>query len=380
MVITPVVVGIVFRLIYASDVGLFTSLSGLVGGGSIGILDNERRRVLGPRLPGRVGVDAADLPDPAGRPAVAPAGAVRGGARRRRGHLANVRGSHAADAGAGAGGCDRAAHDRRVHDVRPGLRAHPRRPGHGDAADLDLRLRHVLPLPAVRLRRGHAADGGAGRPGLSRSSRSASCAGRRRRREGSAHHRPRGSRRSSRSSRSSGWSRPRSSPTARSRRTARSTRTRRRSQNYRSLFSGRDFGSYLTNSIGITAISVLISLVLGTLAAYSLARYRLPLGARAAHRRRPADAAHPAADRDHRARLPDRRATAPAQHVDRPDRHLHGVQRLVRRLDDGELLPRDPGRPRGGRDGRRRLALHGVPPHRPAAGPAQASSRRRSSP
>ena len=50
MVITPVVVGIVFRLIYASDVGLFTSLSGLVGGGSIGILDNESGRVLGPRL------------------------------------------------------------------------------------------------------------------------------------------------------------------------------------------------------------------------------------------------------------------------------------------------------------------------------------------
>jgi multiple sugar transport system permease protein len=42
MIVTPVVVGIVFRLIYASDVGLFTSLSGLVGGGSIGILDNER--------------------------------------------------------------------------------------------------------------------------------------------------------------------------------------------------------------------------------------------------------------------------------------------------------------------------------------------------
>ena len=42
-------------------------------------------------------------------------------------------------------------------------------------------------------------------------------------------------------------------------------------ENYRSLFSGRDFGSYLTNSIGITALSVLVSLVLGTLAAYSLA-------------------------------------------------------------------------------------------------------------
>jgi multiple sugar transport system permease protein len=40
-------------------------------------------------------------------------------------------------------------------------------------------------------------------------------------------------------------------------------------ENYRSLFSGRDFGSYLTNSIGITALSVLISLVLGSLAAYS---------------------------------------------------------------------------------------------------------------
>ena len=49
-------------------------------------------------------------------------------------------------------------------------------------------------------------------------------------------------------------------------------------ENYRSLFSGRDFGSYLTNSIGITTISVLISLVLGSLAAYSLARYRLRFG------------------------------------------------------------------------------------------------------
>ena len=40
-------------------------------------------------------------------------------------------------------------------------------------------------------------------------------------------------------------------------------------ENYRSLFSGHDFGSYLTNSVGITALSVLFSLVLGTLAAYS---------------------------------------------------------------------------------------------------------------
>ncbi len=40
-------------------------------------------------------------------------------------------------------------------------------------------------------------------------------------------------------------------------------------ENYRSLFSGRQFGSYLKNSIGITSLSVLVSLVLGSLAAYS---------------------------------------------------------------------------------------------------------------
>ena len=56
-----------------------------------------------------------------------------------------------------------AAHDRCAHDVRPGLRAHPRRSGHLDPADLDLRLRDVLPVPAVRLRRGDAADGRARR-------------------------------------------------------------------------------------------------------------------------------------------------------------------------------------------------------------------------
>jgi multiple sugar transport system permease protein len=47
MVVTPVVVGIVFRLIYASDVGLVSSLSGLAGGGSVGILDSESRAFWG---------------------------------------------------------------------------------------------------------------------------------------------------------------------------------------------------------------------------------------------------------------------------------------------------------------------------------------------
>jgi multiple sugar transport system permease protein len=47
MVITPVVVGIVFRLIYASDIGLFTTTSNFMGGGSVGILDSESRAFWG---------------------------------------------------------------------------------------------------------------------------------------------------------------------------------------------------------------------------------------------------------------------------------------------------------------------------------------------
>jgi multiple sugar transport system permease protein len=47
------------------------------------------------------------------------------------------------------------------------------------------------------------------------------------------------------------------------------------SENYISLFSGREFGAYLTNSIIVTALSVAIALILGTMAAYVLARFRL---------------------------------------------------------------------------------------------------------
>jgi multiple sugar transport system permease protein len=46
-------------------------------------------------------------------------------------------------------------------------------------------------------------------------------------------------------------------------------------ENYRRLFSGHDFGSYLTNSVVVTSASVGVSLALGTLAAYSIARFRL---------------------------------------------------------------------------------------------------------
>ena len=47
------------------------------------------------------------------------------------------------------------------------------------------------------------------------------------------------------------------------------------SANYVSLFSGREFGAYLTNSVIVTALSVTIALLLGTQAAYVLARFRL---------------------------------------------------------------------------------------------------------
>ncbi|MDQ6794533.1 MAG: carbohydrate ABC transporter permease [Chloroflexota bacterium] len=46
-------------------------------------------------------------------------------------------------------------------------------------------------------------------------------------------------------------------------------------ENYVSLFSSREFGAYLTNSIIVTAASVAIALALGTMAAYVLARFRL---------------------------------------------------------------------------------------------------------
>jgi multiple sugar transport system permease protein len=44
--------------------------------------------------------------------------------------------------------------------------------------------------------------------------------------------------------------------------------------NYANLFRGRSFGSYLTNSVVVTSASVAVALLLGTHAAYALARFR----------------------------------------------------------------------------------------------------------
>ena len=49
-------------------------------------------------------------------------------------------------------------------------------------------------------------------------------------------------------------------------------------ENYLSLFNGREFGAYLTNSVIVTGLSVAIALALGTMAAYVLPRFRLPGG------------------------------------------------------------------------------------------------------
>ncbi len=48
--------------------------------------------------------------------------------------------------------------------------------------------------------------------------------------------------------------------------------------NYYRLFHEYNFGAYLTNSIVVVAASVFVSLVLGTLAAYALARFRMRFG------------------------------------------------------------------------------------------------------
>lgn len=47
MIITPIVVGIVFRLIYASDTGLLTTVSKQLGGGPVLILDKPTTAFLG---------------------------------------------------------------------------------------------------------------------------------------------------------------------------------------------------------------------------------------------------------------------------------------------------------------------------------------------
>ena len=48
--------------------------------------------------------------------------------------------------------------------------------------------------------------------------------------------------------------------------------------NYLRLFSEKEFGAYLANSIVVTFVSVAIALTVGSLGAYAIARFRLPFG------------------------------------------------------------------------------------------------------
>src|SRR5207244_495645 len=234
--------------------------------------------LLGTGRPRRLGVDAAPVPHPAGRHPVDAGRTIRGRPRRWRRRLADVRRPHAADAAAHDPRGGHAAGNRGADHVRPGLRPDPRRSRDLNTAHLDLWLPDVLPVPADRLRRGDAVHGGARRPAR------------------------RGVR---------GRADAEAGPMTRDRvgrlawavaaltailfavaplawMVLTSLKSNREitqdtslvpaaltSANYVSLFSGREFGAYLTNSVIVTALSVTIALLLGTQAAYVLARFRL---------------------------------------------------------------------------------------------------------
>ena len=177
MVITPVVVAIVFRLIYASDAGMLTALSEALGGGQVEILGDPIKAFIGlvaldvwewtplmflillaglqslPQEPFEAArVDGAgpwrifvDLTLPMLRPVLAIAIVLR-----------------TIDA---FGTFDQV------------FVLTQRRPGRSDEARVDLRLRHVLQVPADRLRRGDVRRPSASSCSPSRWRRCASSAG-----------------------------------------------------------------------------------------------------------------------------------------------------------------------------------------------------------
>ena len=124
----------------------------------------------------------------------------------------------------------------------------------------------------------------------------------------------------------------------------------------------------------MTAVSVVLALVVGSLGAYAIARFHLRFRL----------------ERKIGLSLLTLRIvppvvilipvyllmlrSEPARYLARPHHHLHCSERHVLRLDDGELLPRDSGRPRGVGDGRRRFALHRLSPHHACRSPRPALS------
>ena len=139
-------------------------------------------------------------------------------------------------------------------------------------------------------------------------------------------------------------------------------------EHYRALFSGgNSIGSYAVNSILAAGVSTIIAVGLGTLAGYGLARSKFRGKDHVAFwiistRMAPIAAVV----------LPlfvIFRATGPARHDVGADRRLPVVQPAVRDLDHERVLRRPAAVARGGRAGRRCIALDGVPQDRGAARP-----------
>src|SRR5262245_44396869 len=220
-------------------------------------------------------MDPADVSHHAGRAPVAAGRALRGSPRRRRRTVAGVRRSHFADAQAGDRHRHRAAHHRCLRDLRPGLRADPRRSRRGHPAALGPRLRQRLQVSADRLCGSAVPDHGPHHP---------------RPRLGSGAHVAAGGRvMSERLLRALVmavilmivllpiyWM-VAASLKSNLEITQQATLYPHAPSfdNYRRLFSEKQFGDYFTNSLVVTACWVSLSLVIGTLAAYAIARFHL---------------------------------------------------------------------------------------------------------
>ena len=128
--------------------------------------------------------------------------------------------------------------------------------------------------------------------------------------------------------------------------------------NYRAIFKNPDFTKALRNSAVVALITTVLALSVGSFCAYALAR--LKLRGKFYPRDRPDDLDVPA-DRHRRAAVQALVGHRPVQHVDRPDHPVPDVRAAAEHLHPRLLLQGDPEGPRGGRAGRRRHPLPGVP-------------------
>ena len=175
--------------------------------------------------------------------------------------------------------------------------------------------------------------------------------------------------------RSTGWSTSRSRP-GRTCRSADIFPPNPTLDNYKSIFQNDDFTRALLNSAIVALSTTFLGVIVGSFAAYALARLKMR-GKFDAAGHRALDHDVPA-DRDRRAAVPAVVGHRPLQHADRPDHPVPDVRAAAVDLHPRVVLPRDPEGPRGGGAGRRGDALPGVPQGRRAARGARPGHRRRS--